>query len=78
MVVVIAALLVIRPRPTGGPAPQGRQGVKEGLKYAAGRQQLWLPLLMMLIVGLLAFNFGVVLPSSPRTPSTATAAPMGC
>jgi MFS family permease len=60
--VVIAALLMIHPRPTGGPAPQGRQGVKEGLKYAAGRQQLWLPLLMMLVVGLLAFNFGVVLP----------------
>ena len=59
---VIAALLVIRPRPAGGPAPPGRQGVKEGLQYAAGRQQLWLPLLMMLVVGLLAFNFAVVLP----------------
>ena len=59
---VIAALLVIRPRKAGGPAPAGRRGVKEGLKYAAGRQQLWLPLLMMSVVGLLAFNFSVVLP----------------
>jgi MFS family permease len=59
---VIAALLVIRPRAAGGPAPPGRRGVREGLKYAAGRQQLWLPLLMMLVVGLLAFNFAVVLP----------------
>jgi MFS family permease len=59
---VIAALIFIRPREAGGPAPAGRRGVKEGLKYAAGRQQLWLPLLMMLVVGLLAFNFGVVLP----------------
>jgi MFS family permease len=59
---VIAALLVIRPRQAGGPAPPGRQGVREGLRYAAGRQQLWLPLLMMSIVGLLAFNFAVVLP----------------
>ncbi len=59
---VIAALLVIRPRRSGGPAPAGRRGVKEGLKYAAGRQQLWLPLLMMSVVGLLAFNFAVVLP----------------
>jgi MFS family permease len=59
---VIAALLFIRPRQAGGPAPAGRRGVKEGLKYAAGRQQLWLPLVMMLVVGLLAFNFGVVLP----------------
>ena len=59
---VIAALLVIRPLKAGGPAPAGRRGVKEGLKYAAGRQQLWLPLLMMSVVGLLAFNFAVVLP----------------
>jgi MFS family permease len=59
---VIAALLVIRPRAAGGPAPPGRRGVREGLQYAAGRQQLWLPLLMMLVVGLLAFNFAVVLP----------------
>src|SRR5271170_3867952 len=35
---VIAALLVIRPREAGGPAPPGRRGVGEGLKYAAGRQ----------------------------------------
>ena len=59
---VIAALLVIRPRQAGGPSPPGRRGVKEGLRYAAGRQQLWLPLLMMSVVGLLAFNFAVVLP----------------
>jgi MFS family permease len=59
---VIAALIVIRPRKAGGPSPAGRRGVKEGLKYAAGRQQLWLPLLMMSVVGLLAFNFSVVLP----------------
>ena len=59
---VIAALLVIRPLKAGGPAPAGRRGVKEGLEYAAGRQQLWLPLLMMAVVGLLAFNFSVVLP----------------
>src|SRR5580698_6953293 len=59
---VIAALLVIRPRDAGGPAPPGRQGVREGLRYAAGRQQLWLPLVMMSVVGLLAFNFAVVLP----------------
>ena len=59
---VIAALLVIRPLKEGGPAPAGRRGVKEGLKYAASRQQLWLPLLMMSLVGLLAFNFSVVLP----------------
>jgi MFS family permease len=59
---VIAALLLIRPSKAGGPAPPGRQGVREGLRYAARRQQLWLPLLMMSVVGLFAFNFAVVLP----------------
>jgi MFS family permease len=59
---VIAALLVIRPRPVGASGPPGRQGVKEGLRYATGRQQLWLPLAMMSVVGLLAFNFAVILP----------------
>jgi MFS family permease len=59
---VIAALVVIRPRQVGGPAPPGRRGVREGVRYAAGRQQLWLPLLMMSMVGLLAFNFAVILP----------------
>jgi MFS family permease len=59
---VIAVLLVIQPRKAGGSGPPGRQGVREGLRYAAGRQQLWLPLLMMGVVGLFAFNFAVVLP----------------
>ena len=61
---VIAALFLIRPAQAAGPPqPQpGRQGVREALRYAAGRQQLWLPLAMMSIVGLLAFNFGVILP----------------
>jgi MFS family permease len=61
-VAVIAALWVIRPLETGGPAPPGRRGVTDGLRYAAGRQQLWLPLLMMSLVGLFAFNFGIILP----------------
>jgi MFS family permease len=59
---VIVALVLIRPLKRGGPAPAGRRGVKEGLRYAASRQQLWLPLLMMSVVGLLALNFSVVLP----------------
>src|SRR5271163_1984854 len=59
---VIAALVLIRPLRSRGSTPPGRQGVKEGLRYAAGRQQLWLPLVMMSVVGLLAFNFAVILP----------------
>jgi len=59
---VIAALVFIRPTQAAGPPQPGRHGVKEALRYAAGRQQLWLPLAMMSVVGLLAFNFGVILP----------------
>lgn len=53
---VIAALLILRPL---RPGARGRStgGVRAGLRYAASRQQLWLPLVMMALVGLLAFNF---------------------
>ena len=60
---MIGALLVIRPlQARADPLTPDAKSVKEGLRYAAGRQQLWLPLLMMALVGLLAFNFAVVLP----------------
>lgn len=36
--------------------------MRAGLRYARGRQQLWLPLTMMALIGLFAFNFVVVLP----------------
>jgi MFS family permease len=59
---VIAALAMLRPlRPATRRQP-GAGGVREGLRYAASRQQLWLPLVMMALVGLLAFNFPVILP----------------
>lgn len=60
---VVGALVVIRP--LGAQVRRSSRkdgGVRAGLRYAAGRQQLWLPLLMMSVVGLLSFNFGVVLP----------------
>jgi MFS family permease len=51
-------------------APSHKQrrggGVRAGLRYARSRQQLWLPLVMMALVGLLAFNFAVVLPVLAR------------
>jgi len=58
---VIAALLAIRPLSPGKPR-NAPGGVREGLQYAAGREQLWLPLAMMALIGLLAFNFAVILP----------------
>jgi MFS family permease len=60
--VVIAALVLIRPSKEKAGAPPGRQGVREGLRYVTGRQQLWLPLVMMSAVGLFAFNFAVIIP----------------
>jgi MFS family permease len=66
-VAVVAALLAIRPLSSQGRPAQHGGGVRDGLRYARGRQQLWLPLLMMSIVGLLAFNFAVILPVLART-----------
>ena len=58
---VIAALVLLRPlRPTVRRPAAG--GVRAGLRYAGSRQQLWLPLVMMALAGLLAFNFPVILP----------------
>ncbi len=65
-VAVIIALVVIRPLHAQQRARRGEGGVREGIHYARSRQQLWLPLLMMLIVGLLAFNFAVILPVLAR------------
>jgi predicted MFS family arabinose efflux permease len=59
---VIAALVILRPLRPGPRARRAAGGVREGLRYAASRQQLWLPLVMMALVGLLAFNFPVILP----------------
>jgi MFS family permease len=64
--VVIGALVILRPLNSGSARLPGHHGVKEGLAYARSRQQLWLPLLMMALVGLLAFNFGVILPVLAR------------
>jgi MFS family permease len=64
-IAVVAALFVIRPLSADGP-PRRRDGVRAGLHHARTRQQLWLPLLMMSLVGLLAFNFAVILPVLAR------------
>jgi MFS family permease len=42
--------------------PRGRGQVREGIRYARSIPELWVPLIMMAILGTLAFNFQVVLP----------------
>jgi MFS family permease len=61
-VAVIVALIAIRPLAARKKTRRSGSGVLDGLRYARGRQQLWLPLVMMALVGLLAFNFSVILP----------------
>jgi MFS family permease len=60
-VVVVVALLTIT-WPARSVAGRAAGGVREGLRYARGRHQLWLPLAMMALIGLFSFNFTVVLP----------------
>lgn len=63
-VAVLAALWMMR-TPELRPAPvtpRARGQVREGLRYARSVPDLWVPLLMMAVVGTLAFNFQVVFP----------------
>jgi MFS family permease len=41
---------------------RGRGQVREGVRYARSVPELWIPLVMMAVVGTLAFNFQTVLP----------------
>jgi MFS family permease len=61
-VAVVIALLAVRPLAATHKSTNTKGGVRDGVRYARGRQQLWLPLAMMSLVGLLAFNFAVILP----------------
>jgi MFS family permease len=65
-VAVVVALVMVRPLAGSRVVRKASGGVREGIRYARGRQQLWLPLAMMAVVGLLAFNFAVILPVLAR------------
>jgi MFS family permease len=63
-IAVIVALWMIRteelhPAPV---TPRAKGQVREGLRYARSVPDLWIPLMMMAIVGTLAYNFQVVFP----------------
>jgi MFS family permease len=61
-VAVVVALFLVHPLVSQGRSTRLKGAVRDGVRYARGRQQLWLPLVMMALVGLLAFNFAVILP----------------
>lgn len=44
------------------PAPRGKGQVREGFRYARANRDLWVPLVMMAVVGTLSYNFQVVFP----------------
>ncbi len=63
-IAVLVALWMIRteelhPAPV---TPKAKGQVREGLRYARSVPELWVPLVMMAIVGTLAYNFQVVFP----------------
>src|SRR3954452_11678497 len=44
------------------PGPKGKGQVRQGLRYVFGEPKLLVPLVMMALIGTLAFNFSVTLP----------------
>lgn len=65
---VVGGLLLMRAAELhrGAPVGRGRGQLVEGLRYAWGRNELRLVLLLLAVVGTFAFNFNVVLPLMAR------------
>jgi MFS family permease len=65
---VVVALLMMRTAELKrtAPAPRARGQIREGIRYAWERPELRFPLLLMLVIGLLAFNFSVLMPLMAR------------
>lgn len=65
---VVFALLLMRPWELhrGRPTPRARGQIRAGIRYAWNRPELRFPLLLMLVVGTLAFNFSVLMPLMAR------------
>lgn len=65
---VVFGLLLMHPWELnrGLPADRARGQIRAGIRYAWERPELRFPLLLMLVVGTLAFNFAVVVPLMAR------------
>jgi MFS family permease len=63
-IAVLAGLHLIDPRQVrkSPVAPRGKGQIRDGLRYAMSVPELRVPLIMMAIIGTLAFNFSTVLP----------------
>ncbi|HEV7688546.1 MAG TPA: MFS transporter [Acidimicrobiia bacterium] len=63
-VAVIAALWRMNPAELrqAPVTPKGKGQIRDGLRYARSVPELWVPLVMMALVGTMAFNFATVLP----------------
>ncbi len=63
-IAVIVSLLMMRTSELRRsiPTPKAKGQVRAGLRYAHGNPELWIPLVMMAIVGTLTFNFSVTYP----------------
>jgi MFS family permease len=65
---VVLALALMHPLELhrGLPAPRARGQIRAGIRYAWSTPELRFPLLLMLVVGTLAFNFSVLMPLMAR------------
>jgi MFS family permease len=63
-VAVLAALLAMRTEELhrSTPTPRSRGQIRQGLRYVFSNRDLFVPLVMMAIIGTLAFNFSVTTP----------------
>ncbi|WP_204357778.1 MFS transporter [Streptomyces sp. ICC1] len=67
-VATVTALLVMRPHELQRPEVRAHDAkVSDGLRYLAGRPDLVLPLVLVACIGLLGFNFQLVLPLLAKT-----------
>ncbi|MBX3286898.1 MAG: MFS transporter, partial [Actinobacteria bacterium] len=69
-VAVLVGLVMMRPAELyrSAPTAKGKGQVRAGLRYVRGEPVLFVPLVMMTIVGTLAFNFSVTVPLLVKGP----------